>query len=167
MENKTHWRTFHETEFLGAFDLQDRDVTEVTALITSAQSKEVTDQNGQKETILSCTFEGFKKPMMLNATNCKAIEKVAKTPFINDWHGTRVTIYIQKGIKAFGKIVDGLRIKSTAPAIEIDPVKLQADLDELTAATTLDQLKTIYAACNYKNHPKVVALKDLKKKSCK
>ena len=31
-ENGTHWRNWHETEFLGAFDLDDRGVSELTVL---------------------------------------------------------------------------------------------------------------------------------------
>jgi trans-2-enoyl-CoA reductase len=42
------------------------------------------------------------------------IEKVAGTPYLEDWHGTRVYVVVER-IKAFGEMVDALRIKSEKP----------------------------------------------------
>ena len=159
-ENGTHWRNWHETEFLGAFDLDDRGVSEITVLITSAQSKVVKDTNGRDETILSCNFEGIDKPMILNATNCKAIEKVSGSPYIEGWAGTNVTLYVQKGIKAFGKVVDGLRIKTTKPKIAAPQQEIDDEIAHLENCSTMDELKKVFGACKHKTDQRIVSTKD-------
>tara|TARA_R110002126_G_scaffold289683_2_gene445254 strand:- start:5861 stop:6367 length:507 start_codon:yes stop_codon:yes gene_type:complete len=166
-EQNTHWRTFHETEFLGAFDLTEQGVEEKILTITSAVSKTVKDEKGKNETILSCSFQEEKKPMILNATNCKAIQKVSGSPYINKWTGVRVTIYIKKGIKAFGKVVDGLRIKETAPRVQVTEKDLDDAIALLNKATTLDELKTAYKSCKYGKYPKVMGATEKLKKELK
>ena len=52
--------------------------------------------------------------MILNTTNCKAIEAVHGTPFIDDWAGKDITLYVAK-IKAFGEQMDALRVKREKP----------------------------------------------------
>ena len=159
-EQNTHWRTFHETEFLGAFDLTEQGVEQKILTIKSAISKTVKDEKGRDETILSCQFNEEKKPMILNATNCKAIQKVSGSPYINKWAGIRVTIYIKKGIKAFGKVVDGLRIKETAPRVEVTQADLDNAIKTLRTAKTMEELGTLYKACKFAKYPAVVSVKD-------
>ena len=53
--------------------------------------------------------------MIMNKTNCKIIEKIYGTPYIEDWIGKKIQIYVQKGVKAFGEIVDALRIREQIP----------------------------------------------------
>ena len=59
--------------------------------------------NNKKEvcTVAHFTDKGI-KPMILNVTNCKTISKVYDTPYIEDWSGKYISIYIAK-VKAFGK----------------------------------------------------------------
>lgn len=159
-EQNTHWRTFHETEFLGAFDLTEQGVETKDLTIVSATSKTVKDDKGRDETVLSCVFQGEKKPMILNATNCKAIEKVAKTPHINKWGGVRITLYILKGIRAFGKVVDGLRIKDVAPRPSVTETDLDKDIAELRKATNVEELKSIFGKCKFGKYPRVRAVAD-------
>ena len=158
-KTETHWREFHETDYLGAHDLVADGVKEVNLKITSAQKQTVKDQNGKNEVCLVCNFEGS-KPMILNATNCKAIEKVASTPFIENWKGTTVSIYILEGIKAFGKVVDGLRIKEFAPKIVIPQEEIDSDIKNLIACKNLEELKVAYPLCKHRNNAQVVAKKD-------
>jgi hypothetical protein len=37
------------------------------------------------------------------------------TPYIEQWSGKQITIYIANGIKAFGDVVDALRIRPEKP----------------------------------------------------
>ena len=55
------------------------------------------------------------KPMILNRVNCKAITKLYKTPYIEEWAGKQVTIRVEQ-VRAFGDVVDALRIKPVLPA---------------------------------------------------
>jgi hypothetical protein len=52
--------------------------------------------------------------MILNATNNKTIAKLFKTPYIEEWSGRKIQIYIEK-VKAFGEIWDALRIRPYLP----------------------------------------------------
>ena len=47
-------------------------------------------------------------------TNCKAITKLYKTPFIEEWAGKRIVMRVQP-VKAFGEVVDAVRIKPEIP----------------------------------------------------
>ena len=55
-------------------------------------------------------FKEHKKPMICNVTNAKAIEKLARSAYTEDWVGQRIQIGVEK-VKAFGDIHDALRIR--------------------------------------------------------
>jgi len=57
------------------------------------------------------------KPMILNVTNCKAIEALYGS-YIEDWTGRSVQVYSEK-VKAFGQLVDALRIRKKSPEKEV------------------------------------------------
>lgn len=164
-ENRTHWRKFHETDFLGAHDLQGIGKSEIILQIKSAQGAVVKDQNGSSSNCLTIHFEGGSKPMIVNATNAKALEKVAGSAFIEDWAGCYVTIYIKKGVKAFGAVVDALRIKDRAP--RISKPDFTQDIKNLQGCLNMDQLKHIWSGLSVqaKNNAEVLKVKEeLKKK---
>ena len=54
------------------------------------------------------------KPMILNATNNKTLAKLFKTPYIEQWYGRKIQIYVEK-VKAFGEVWDALRIRPFLP----------------------------------------------------
>ena len=56
------------------------------------------------------------KPMICNTTNAKAITKAHGTPYIEEWAGKSITIYVAK-VKAFGDTVDALRVRPVAPRV--------------------------------------------------
>ena len=55
------------------------------------------------------------KPLVLNATNSKTITKLLKTPYIEHWSGRKIQLYVEYGVKAFGDIVDALRVRPFLP----------------------------------------------------
>ena len=55
------------------------------------------------------------KPLVLNATNSKTITKLLKTPYIEQWTGRKIQLYVEYGIKAFGDIVDAIRVRPFLP----------------------------------------------------
>ena len=50
--------------------------------------------------------------MICNKTNAKAIAKATGSPFIEDWKGKQIALYIAS-VRAFGETVDGLRVRPT------------------------------------------------------
>ena len=116
MAEKTHWKKKFNYEYLGSYSLADG--KDVTLTIQVVKDDSVTGGDGKKQV---CPVAYFKekadwiKPMILNRTNCKIIEKIYGTPFTEDWAGKQITIYISNGVKAFGDVVDALRIRTKKP----------------------------------------------------
>ena len=71
--------------------------------------------------------------MILNVTNCKMMQKVSGSEFVEDWAGVTVTISVEK-VHAWGEWVDCLRIKPDKPKAPKTktPVVKKIDLPELT-----------------------------------
>ena len=115
--DKTHWKKLENPDYLGAYALQPNQ--DLVVQIKSVGQEEVYNPtNNKKETCTVARFTDPKvKPMILNVTNCKTISKLYDTPYIEDWTGKYISIYIAK-VKAFGETVDALRIKNKVPTIE-------------------------------------------------
>ena len=110
--SKTHWRRILTTEYLGGFDLDDGKGghKDVTLTITKAVREEVRSTDGDKTTELVIYFREQKKPMILNVTNAKMLEKLTKSSYIEDWVGTTIIVGTER-VKAFGEWHDALRIR--------------------------------------------------------
>lgn len=114
----THWKKLTNPNYLGAYSLQPNESRVVTIL--EVKREVIVGMEGKRE---ECTVAYLKneKPMILNSTNSKRIEKIVGTPFIENWKGVEVMIYAEK-VKAFGELVDALRIK----AVELKQSDLRA-----------------------------------------
>lgn len=108
---KTHWKKLTNPDYLGAYSLDEGE--QRTLKIIKVSREMVQGSDGKKE---ECTvaFLEASKPMILNKTNCKTISKVLKTPYIEEWAGKSIIVFTEK-VKAFGEVVDALRVKD-APA---------------------------------------------------
>lgn len=111
---KTHWRKFHNPDYIGAYAFQPGEHKVLT--IKSAGMEKVTGQNGKKEECLVIHFNENEKPMICNVTNSKSIEKVNGSGYIDDWPGTIIELYVAE-VQAFGDTVEAVRIKPDAPKI--------------------------------------------------
>lgn len=112
---KTHWKKLTHPDYIGAYELMQGDNNiELNVKIQTVKREMITGADGKKE---ECTIMSIPphKPMILNATNQKNLTKAIGSPFIEDWAGKVVTLYVQK-VKAFGDTVDALRIKDKVPA---------------------------------------------------
>jgi len=118
MENKTHWRKLVNPIYLGAYSLMDTGKPlDLTATIEKVVREIVKGTDGKKE---ECTVAYLKgqKPIILNRTNCKIITKIYNTPFIEDWAGKKITIYVAN-TKVAGEVVECLRIRDVMPGKEL------------------------------------------------
>lgn len=112
-EKLTHWKKLTNPDYLGAYALEpDQDLV---VTIKSVANELVTSPDGKKETCMVMRFNENVKPMVLNATNSKTIAKLFKTPYIEEWAGRKIQLYIQTGVKAFGDVVDALRVRPFLP----------------------------------------------------
>jgi hypothetical protein len=116
---ETHWKKLVDTNYLGSWD-----VTNGRLVLQIAKIKQERIFNQNKNAEESCTVAYFTderyKPMILNKTNCKAMQKLTGSPYIERWAGQRIEIKTEK-VKAFGELVDALRISKTAPKEEAKP----------------------------------------------
>lgn len=109
----THWKRLTNPDYLGAYALDpDQDLV---VTIKSVTNELVASPDGKKETCSVMRFVEDVKPMVLNATNSKTITKLFKTPYIEEWAGRKIQLYVQKGVKAFGDVVDALRVRPFLP----------------------------------------------------
>tara|TARA_B100001093_G_scaffold49800_1_gene42326 strand:- start:5370 stop:5864 length:495 start_codon:yes stop_codon:yes gene_type:complete len=106
---KGHWKKQFNYEYLGSYSLDGK--KEILVTVNKLAQEKVTGQQGRKEDCFVVYFNEFDKGMILNRTNARAIEKVAGSGLVEDWKGTQVTLYVEKGVKAFGDVVDALRIR--------------------------------------------------------
>ena len=110
-----HWKKQFNYDYLGSYSLDGK--REVVVTVKGVGTAKVTGQSGRKEDCFVVNFNEFDKPMILNRTNAKAIEKVSESGMVEDWVGTRVVLYVEKGVKAFGDVVDALRIRDKKPSL--------------------------------------------------
>ena len=124
--SKTHWKKLHNPDYLGAYALEPGE--DMISTIDYVGQEEITGNGGKKETGMVCHFaEKGCKPMILNATNSKTIEKIHGTPYIEEWHGKQIQIYIAS-VAAFGDTVEAL-----AGEMGVDAANLQASIDAYNA----------------------------------
>lgn len=116
-ETKTHWKKLTHPDYIGAYELMDgtEKNKELVVTISKVVREMVTGADGKKEECTVCHLVG-QKPMILNATNQKTMTKLFNSPFIEDWAGKKMTLYVAK-VKAFGDTVDALRVRPTAPTL--------------------------------------------------
>jgi len=88
------------------------------ALIEYVKKEMVQNPQGKSE---ECPVLHFKekalKPLVLNVTNSKQIERLYGSPYIEDWDGKKIQLYIAR-VNAFGEEVDAVRIRPQAPKTE-------------------------------------------------
>lgn len=128
---KTHWKKLSNPDYLGAYSIEDG--RDLILTIQNVRQEQVTGADGKKEECIVAHFAEPVKPMILNATNCKMIAKLLKTSYIEDWAGHRVQIGAEK-VKAFGEIVEALRVRSKLPSGNEEKITCEGCANEITMA---------------------------------
>lgn len=115
METKTHWKKLHDPNFLGSYSLANDEGKFVDRIIKlkSISKQEVKGEDGKEAEKIVAEVHGD-KPLIINATNAKMLTKLFNSAFVEDWVNKPITLTVKK-IKAFGELVDALRIASELP----------------------------------------------------
>ncbi|EDW0701112.1 hypothetical protein IP296_001888 [Salmonella enterica] len=128
-EQKTHYRKAFYSPYLSSAD-----IVEPTILTIARVALESDKTKKTKDVFNTAYFEerelrpGEKlKPMILNATNSKTLKGITGSPFLEDWGGVKVTVFVDKNVRFGKESVEGLRI-SPARVIKpsLTPEKTQA-----------------------------------------
>jgi hypothetical protein len=125
-QTKTHWKKFTNPNYLGTYAIDPE--KDLTATIRNVKKEKVTAPGGESDDCTVVYFEEDIKPLILNVTNAKQIERLYGTPYIEEWEGKKITVYVKDGIEAFGQVTTGLRIRPGIPQKEkpqISPERLE------------------------------------------
>jgi hypothetical protein len=111
---KVHWKkVVSDPTYIGEADFEPGEEKVLT--IASVNPKEtVTTQEGKSVKAVVHWVEK-EKAMILNVARSKAIQKVAGSPYLDEWVGKKVQLYIDNKVKAFGEIVSAVRVRPYAP----------------------------------------------------
>ena len=116
-EQLTHWKKLHNPDYLGVYALEVGKDLIVT--IREIKNEMVVGVGGKKE---ECSVMHFAehniKPMIVNATNFKMMQKLFKTPFYQKWYGQKIQLYADYNVKFGGETVEGLRIRDFLPDLD-------------------------------------------------
>lgn len=108
-EQLTHWKKTFDPNYLGTYALKPGEI--LVATVDHVEMRDVFNPARQKEESKTVLFFREKdiKPMILNNTNCKAISKVAGSPYMEQWSGVKIQIHTEV-VKVRGETTDGLRV---------------------------------------------------------
>lgn len=136
MQNKTHYKKLRNPHYIGSYELlTGHEPIELVVTIESALKELV--QNGDKKEEAMVLYLKGQKPMIVNSTNAKAIEAALGSPYIEDWVGRQISLYVAK-IRAFGENVDALRVRKEAPKVVLPDLPLNSK----THTATLEAIKS-------------------------
>ena len=110
----THWKKLTNPNYLGSYAFQPGEEKAVT--ISTVGQEPVRNPEGETENLIVAHFEQPEKPLILNKTNCKTIEKLSGTPDIEKWPGVGILLCVQR-VKAFGELVEAVRVRPVKPFV--------------------------------------------------
>lgn len=148
MEEKTHFKKAFNSPYLGSQDLPDYKDLNLTIDKVVCQTSKGLKENSLFN-IVHFKEEGF-KPMLLNATNSRVLKNLAKSPYIEDWAGLSIIIYVQTGVKAFGGIHDALRIRpklgagAKKPTLDTNSKNWEKISEKVKSGVTVEKIREHY-----------------------
>jgi len=122
--NKTHWKKTFNKDYLGAHDLEEN--KDIKVVIDYVVVKGIKDPQGNSSNCNVAYFKDKTKPMILNVTACKQIKKFSGSNYIEDWKNIPIQIYVRE-VKAFGEVVEALRIREQQPQTEKEKLNPNSD----------------------------------------
>lgn len=149
-----HWKNYRDKDYLGSHNLEPGE--EMLLTITKFEGEEkVKTADGEKVAQVLYFKEDVPK-MIMNNTNGTTIASLYGT-HPDQWVGKQIQVYAAN-VSAFGKKQEALRVRDFIPQRTIDP-KYKS---ELSKATNLDELKTIWGALpeSVRNDPEMQNMKD-------
>ena len=154
MNNKPHWKKLTNPNYLGAYAFDEG--KDMILTVASVGNELVTGDGGRKEECTVCHFVENVKPLILNKTNMKSIQKALGTPYIEEWAGHKIQIYVDPKVKFGKEITGGLRVRNYAPSTqkiicqscggEIQP-RGKSTAEQIAAYTAQKYGQALCAAC--------------------
>lgn len=146
---KTHWKKLYNPNYMGAWSINQGQ--EIILTIESVRFEGVKGMKGRSEDCTVIYWKQDQKPFILNKTNAKSITKSIGSPYIEDWAGHNIKLYVDPNVEAFGDIVEALRVRSSKVTLKKESLtpshpKWSAAQAALFAKnTTIEAIKKNYA----------------------
>ena len=106
---RTHWKKLTNPDYLGAYAFDQGEEKLVT--IDRVSEEPVKGPDGRVEDCMVLHFRQRDiKPLILNKTNAKTIERLTESPYIEDWEGRSIVLVVRT-VSAFGDQVEAVRVK--------------------------------------------------------
>lgn len=97
--------------------LKSEDITRpVRVIVDRVELADVKDENGNVSRKLVAHFGGKEKGLILNQTNCEAMQFAAGTTDYEQWAGMPMELFVDDNVKFGNKTVSGLRLRGVKPA---------------------------------------------------
>lgn len=150
-----HWKQNFDYKFTGAYELKEGETKTLT--IQKTGKEKVKAQDGTEQMCFVAYFSENSKPMVLNKTNCKTIEKLYGSDS-DSWNGKKIIVEAKK-VKAFGEFVDALRVKQQKPQSQ-SLQSIDAKRTLLENSKTLEELQQNYVSLTAPEKAELLKLKD-------
>ena len=141
MSTHTHWKSLTNPNYLGSYAFENHQ--DMVCTIKVVRNEVVTGEGGRKEECTVCYFVENVKPMILNKTNMKTISKVAGSPFIEDWSGHKIQIYVDPKVRFGKEITGGLRIRPNV-SFGVSNIKCESCGNEIKPAGSMNAEQTAH-----------------------
>lgn len=115
--SETHWKKLYNPNYFGCYCFESG--KDIVLTIEKMVQENVVGEGGRSELCTVMYFKEDVKPLICNKTNCKTIAKLFKTPIIEKWCGRKIQLYADNNVKFGKEIVQGVRVRSFLPKVEI------------------------------------------------
>lgn len=112
MAEHVHWKKTTNPTYLGSWDFDDG--KDMIVQVKDLKQDMIQTQTGGREEKTVMYFEGDVKPLILNKTNMKAIEKSTGSAYLDEWVGKKLQLYVA-AVSAFGEMTMAVRVREFAP----------------------------------------------------
>lgn len=127
---KTPWKKLQNKDYLGEHDFLPGE--EKTVTIKHINIKEVTGDGGVVSSKPIMSFHESVKPLIVNTTNFKMMQRLFKSKYVEDWYGEKVILYGDPNVKFGRDVVGGVRVKNELP---IEKQSACADCGQVVAGS--------------------------------
>lgn len=107
MAEHIHWKKTTNPNYIGEWDFEDG--KDQIVQVKDVKAEVIQNQQGREEKSVMY-FENGVKPLILNVTNMKAIEKSTGTPYQDEWVGKKLQLYVTL-VSAFGDTTKAVRVR--------------------------------------------------------
>ena len=114
MAEHIHWKKTTNPNYIGSWDFDDG--KDIIVQVQDIRQEMIQNQQGGRDEKLVMYFENGVKPLILNKTNMQATEKATGSPYIDEWVGKKLQLYVT-AVSAFGEMTMAVRIREFAPQV--------------------------------------------------